>query len=869
MLDSLHACDVTAQTVVVCLDDTTFDVLGALALPGVVPVPLSTVEETSPSLRPIKAQRTIVEYYWSITPVIIEYVFEQYDCDCATYLDADLYFYTSPQCLLQEMGEASVLIHGHNFPQQYKRLEQYGLYNVGLMCFRNDAEGRKVLSWWARRCLEWCFDRLEGDRYGDQKYLDQFQKISPAVCVCQNPGVGVAPWNELRYAIGLAHGKPTVDGKPVVFYHFHSFIHVAPGCAVPAARTAYYLTLAGLSHFAAPYMVMLQHALEKIRTVMPTFTAGFRTDAIQPELCSIMTPELQEVFREAGFEHFEPLQTVPPMFVAVTQQLALGATKLSPSHALFKHLVMQTHFPRMPRLLNLGCGNHFHNSWLNLDIFSRHASVCAVDLRQPWPLPDDWFDMVYHSHVLEHMSMAEGTTFLHRCFAVLKQDGIVRIAVPDLEEIARQYLAALDEARQGAAGAENRRAWMLLELIDQTSRHHSGGAMAEYFKQSPLPEKDFVLSRIGREGEGLLDRMQGKPACHAEETDPAKVGAFRLAGEVHRWMYDAYSLRKALEDVGFVDVHLVDSTSSAWPNFAGYMLDADAQGITRKPNSFFMEARKPAQSEVKACAQTDEMGVALPALTYRTGAQSNWSGDYPDWESAERAAEGYAAKDIFARVYTAARAVRDGKALWERDSVTFQHEEYNVPLLKILCDIATSHGELHVLDFGGALGSTYVQNKARLAHLPVLSWNVVEQQHLVACGKREFADAHLGFYPDVETVLAARPVNVALLSGVVQYLSPAMLESVLDVIPQQGIHDIIFDRTPFRHDVECYRIERPSTIYPGASYSTRFFSLPAFDTAMRTRGYALAHSCSALDGARADCVFLMLHYTRKIYDEKS
>lgn len=197
-----------------------------------------------------------------------------------------------------------------------------------------------------------------------------------------------------------------------------------------------------------------------------------------------------------------------------------------------------------------------------------------------------------------------------------------------------------------------------------------------------------------------------------------------------------------------------------------------------------------------------------------------FSGSYPSWNDAVRHSEGYNSHQIFETVRDAARAVRDGKALWERDSVLFHHEEYNYPLLTCLLRSAIRHeGRLHVLDFGGALGSTYVQNRRWLEHIPELSWTVVEQPHIVTCGEEEFATDTLSFAPTLDVAFDRKPITLVLFSSVLQYLeSPYTL---LEDVAARPV-DILLDRTPFAQNGERITVQRvPPSIYP-ASYPCRF-----------------------------------------------
>jgi predicted SAM-dependent methyltransferase len=156
------------------------------------------------------------------------------------------------------------------------------------------------------------------------------------------------------------------------------------------------------------------------------------------------------------------------------------------------------------KCLNLGCGGRFHPEWDNLDFFSHAPEVRAHDLRKGIPYPDQTFDVVYHSHLLEHFSKEQALIFLKECHRVLKTGGVIRVAVPDLEAIARLYLEALQKASQGSSRWAENYDWMMLEMYDQAVREHSGGSCNEYFSQNPIPNWDFVHERVGAEADAAL-----------------------------------------------------------------------------------------------------------------------------------------------------------------------------------------------------------------------------------------------------------------------------------------------------------------------------------------------------------------------------
>lgn len=274
------------------------------------------------------------------------------------------------------------------------------------------------------------------------------------------------------------------------------------------------------------------------------------------------------------------------------------------------------------KYLNIGCGFTYSNlpEWVNMDFIKTGEEVIAHNLLSGIPFNDDSFELVYHSHVLEHFSKTDGEKLLLECFRVLKPKGVLRIAVPNLENIVREYLLKLESGLENPQN-ENIRAdynWILLELYDQTIRNKSGGEMLTYLKQEVISNEDYVLRRIGQEGKKIRESLI-KPS-EATQTHRNKIsiqrlmkliwyklkyfwldktemnhmvqGRFRSQGEIHQWMYDRYSLTHLLEKFGFTSITVCSFFDSYIKNWNTYLLDGE-NGTTRKPDSLFIEARKP------------------------------------------------------------------------------------------------------------------------------------------------------------------------------------------------------------------------------------------------------------------------------------
>lgn len=206
---------------VLCFDDAAYGTLVRLGLENLRPVSLREFEEGDEALLKAKQDRSRVEYYFTCTPSWPLYLLHRFPAiDLITYLDADLMFYSSPEPVYREFGDRSILIVGHRFPTHLRHFEMYGIYNVGLLAFRNDRIGMECLQRWREQCLEWCFDRVEDGKFADQKYLDAWPERFQGVAVLQHEGAGLGPWNWMNYRLLDLDGRPTVNGLPLIYYHF-------------------------------------------------------------------------------------------------------------------------------------------------------------------------------------------------------------------------------------------------------------------------------------------------------------------------------------------------------------------------------------------------------------------------------------------------------------------------------------------------------------------------------------------------------------------------------------------------------------------------------------------------------------------------
>lgn len=276
------------------------------------------------------------------------------------------------------------------------------------------------------------------------------------------------------------------------------------------------------------------------------------------------------------------------------------------------------------KYVNLGCGQNYilEKEWTNLDFSSENSNVIEYNLLHGTPFDNNEFDLVYHSHVLEHFSKKDGENFIMECNRILKKNGIIRIAVPNLEQIIRNYIyyfeSGLKDPNNDIIRANYD--WLLIELFDQMIRNKSGGEMLEILTKKELINEEFIYSRNGSEAkkirEGYLNSKKTiyKPNYfqsifskwkfilkvivnsknieeYLDQYPYYKIGKFRSEGEIHQWMYDRYSLSNLLKKNGFSNIKIFSAEESYLKNWKKYNLDS-LKGETRKPDSIFIEGIK-------------------------------------------------------------------------------------------------------------------------------------------------------------------------------------------------------------------------------------------------------------------------------------
>ncbi len=249
-------------------DKSSYEILNKLNFEKATIIGLNEFEDDK--LLEVKPTRTKAEYCWTSTSSTILYVLEKYKVESCTYLDADIFFYASPKPIFDELGNDSILITEHRYTPQYDKSKKSGKYCVQFITFKNDKRGIKALKWWRDRCLEWCYNRYEDGKFGDQLYLDDWTTRFEGVHVMQNQGGGLAAWNVQQYDFytidDLLFCKEKKFGKEfeVIFYHFH-YLRFYKNNIIELGRR--YLNEEVKDYFYKPYIMVLDKIKDEITKI--------------------------------------------------------------------------------------------------------------------------------------------------------------------------------------------------------------------------------------------------------------------------------------------------------------------------------------------------------------------------------------------------------------------------------------------------------------------------------------------------------------------------------------------------------------------------------------------------------------------------
>lgn len=224
LINSLRAQGADGPVWVLCLDDESEKLVKNFSIRNLKVVSISQIENHFPGLSDARSDRSALEYYYTMTPHIIRYVFDKDgDASRVAYVDGDMYFFGPVQEMWNATVGAPVAIIPHNFSKGAKRLLKYGTYNVGWVSFTRNEQGMSCLDFWKRSCRDWCRSEVNEGRFADQGYLDRFIEFAPDLAIVQHKGCNLGPWNVGSHDIWINGKEVYVDDDPLIFFHFSGF----------------------------------------------------------------------------------------------------------------------------------------------------------------------------------------------------------------------------------------------------------------------------------------------------------------------------------------------------------------------------------------------------------------------------------------------------------------------------------------------------------------------------------------------------------------------------------------------------------------------------------------------------------------------
>lgn len=193
--------------------------------------PLSEIEELNTPSWIFK--HNIVELCTAIKPFVLRQILDLPDCEGVFYFDPDMVLFDDLKEMIDDLRANNIILTPHlTDPERTLRgIEdnelsalKHGSYNLGYLGVRNTDEGKRMADWWSKRLKYYCREDIPAGIFTDQKWIDLVPSFFEEVHVMRHPGYNVASWNMTNRKIEkVGDMKYTVNGRPLVFYHFTGF----------------------------------------------------------------------------------------------------------------------------------------------------------------------------------------------------------------------------------------------------------------------------------------------------------------------------------------------------------------------------------------------------------------------------------------------------------------------------------------------------------------------------------------------------------------------------------------------------------------------------------------------------------------------
>lgn len=278
LYDSLRKHDSLFTIFYVCLDNTAYEIMSTLRAKNIVVIKAEQIEAYFEDLKSIKDTRAIHEYAWTIKSSEMLYILEKYkEVDRIIWLDGDTQMLSNPETIFDEWGTKSVILTEQYYTDNHESLiNQYGRFQAGFVGFTRDIDGIEALSWWRKKCIDWCFSKSEEGRWADQKYLDKIPELFLNVCVVKNLGINMTPFILYRFNfeqqqyLEIRNDELYVNNIRLVLFHYYGFRYFDD---ITYDLCSYWMkfTSSTINLLYKPYIESCKAAIEEIEVVKTSY----------------------------------------------------------------------------------------------------------------------------------------------------------------------------------------------------------------------------------------------------------------------------------------------------------------------------------------------------------------------------------------------------------------------------------------------------------------------------------------------------------------------------------------------------------------------------------------------------------------------
>ncbi|WP_078555145.1 putative nucleotide-diphospho-sugar transferase [Bacillus alkalicellulosilyticus] len=208
-----------------CMDQLTFQTLTKLKLENTTLIKVERIEKNL--YKTLKKSRSLKECCWTMKAPLCQHILDRYkEVNKIIYCDADMYFFSHPKPILEQWSTASFFLIKQRSTKQIEAA--HGMYQAGLVGFKQEENSRKMLQWWKQKCLNWCFDKFNDKyrRWGDQKYFNRIADYHENITIFSHKGINAAPWNVVmnNEPVSKKENSVFVSNSPLVCFHFGSLL---------------------------------------------------------------------------------------------------------------------------------------------------------------------------------------------------------------------------------------------------------------------------------------------------------------------------------------------------------------------------------------------------------------------------------------------------------------------------------------------------------------------------------------------------------------------------------------------------------------------------------------------------------------------